>query len=753
MFEQKMINIIKYLIYGLVIAIPLIYFPTIMMPFQLSKTIAFQILTEIIFTLWIYLIIFNKSYRPKITRMTMALSIFMIVITLSAIFGPDWRMSLWSDESRSLGLIALWHFFILFLVASSLKEKINWNIIWNLSFWTAVAVSLIGISQKFFIFSKDADLWLHILYRGIPERIGSTFSNPAFMAGYLLFNFFIGFWLFKSSAQNLKFKSLIGLGIILITVAIFLSQTLGVLFGLAIGILIFIFWFIFQSHSKILRKTSLATLGILIILSAFFLLTRENSFWQKIPGFKRIADFSFQDDSISGRLITWQLSLNAFKEKPIFGWGLENFRIPFDKYYNPQLLSKNIFGTYWDKPHNVILEYLVTTGLVGLLAYLGIFASVFYVLLKKQLNYKIFFLSAIIAYFIQNLFIFDTIGTYLIFFLVLAFIDSYLDDKLLNFSSNPITDNLIARKIIIGVLLLTVLIPIYYNFQIFKGANYEYWGVNYFLNRLSESSLLSFNQALMTSTPYIDDVRKNFANTVKQAHQQGINYPGLEDLQGKLAGHLRLVIQRHPLGFLNYLTLAEFENVFYKYNLDYLKESENLTLKALELSPRRQQTLYVLGKVRLLKGDVSGAYRALEEAVGANLDSAEPHFYFALMAYGIGDSKKGAMELAEAERLGRGPQKIEEFVILGNYVGDFNNDYKKAINYYNTALYLLDNKIMTSSIGRKDILLKLALAYYFDHNFIESKNIFLELKKTIDFKILPIYEDLRPVLQEIGINQ
>ena len=145
---------------------------------------------------------------------------------------------------------------------------------------------------------------------------------------------------------------------------------------------------------------------------------------------------------------------------------------------------------------------------------------------------------------------------------MLAFIDSYLDDKLLNFSSNPITDNLIARKIIIGVLLLIVLIPIYYNFQIFKGANYEYWGVNYFLNRLSESSLLSFNQALMTSTPYIDDVRKNFANTVKQAHQQGINYPGLEDLQGKLAGHLRLVIQRHPLGFLNYLTLAEFENVF-----------------------------------------------------------------------------------------------------------------------------------------------------------------------------------------------
>ncbi len=754
MFEQKIINTIKYLIYALIIVVPLVYFPTMMMPFQLSKTIVFQILAEIIFVLWLGLAIFNNKYRVRISPLIIFLSVFMAIMSISVIFGPDWRMSLWSDESRSLGLVALWHFFILFLAISSLKEKINWNIIWTLSFLTAAVVSLIGISQKFFIFPKGANPWLYILYPGIPERVGSTFSNPAFMAGYLLFNFFIGLWLFGLLAQNknLKIKSLIGLGIILITIAIFLSQTLGVLLGLAIGILIFIFWLIFQSHSKVLYKTSLATLGILIILSGIFLFTRENSFWQKIPGLKRIADFSLQRESISGRLITWRLSLNAFKEKPIFGWGLENFRIPFDKYYNPQLLNKNMFGTYWDKPHNVILEYLVTTGIVGLLAYLGIFVSVFYTLLKKQLNYKIFFLSAIIAYFIQNFFVFDTIGTYLMFFLILAFIDSYSTDKLLNFSSNSTTDNLITQKIIAGVLLLTALIPIYYNFQTFKGANYEYWGVNYFLNRLPESSLLSFNKALMTSTPYIDDVRKNFANTVKQAHQQGINYPDLEDLQSKLIDHLRLTIQRHPKGFLNYLALAEFENIFYKFNQDYLRESEELAIKVLELSPKRQQAFYVLGKARLLKGDTLGAYKAFEEAVSVSFNSAEPHFYFALIVYNLGDAKKGAMELAEAERLGRGPQKIEEFVVLGNYIGDLNQNYKKAISYYISALDLLDRKVMNSSIGRGDILLKLAIAYYFDHNFIESKKTFLELKKMTDLKTLPIYEDLKPVLQEIGIN-
>lgn len=753
MFEQKIINIIKYFIYGLVMAVPLIYFPTMMFPFQLSKTIVLQILIEIIFVLWLWLVIFNKKYRPKISPLIISLSIFMAAIFISVIFGSDWRVSLWSDESRSLGLIALWHFFVLFLSMSSLRGKINWDIIWNLSFWTAVVVSLIGISQKFIIFSKGANPWLYILYPGIPERVGSTFSNPAFMAGYLLFNFFIGFWLFKPLTKNLKLKSLMGLGIILIIIAIFLSQTLGVLFGLTAGILIFIFWFIFQSHSKILRKTSLAALGILIIFSGIFLLTRGNSFWQKIPGFKRVVNISFQQESIRGRFIAWESGWEAFKEKPFLGWGLENFRIAFDKYYNPELLFINTTGTHWDKPHNVILEYLVTTGIIGLLAYLGIFASVFYMLFKKQFNYKIFFLSAIIAYFVQNLFVFDTIGTYLMFFLVLAFIDSYLDDKLLNFSSSPITDNLIAQKIIVGVLLLTALIPIYYNFQIFKGANYEYWGVNYFLSRLRESSLLSFNQALITSTPYIDDVRKNFADTVKQAYQQGMEYPNLADLQDKLANYLKLIIQRHPNNFFNYIILAEFENNFHKYNGNYIYEAEELAKKALELSPKRQQIYYVLAKTKLLQADINGAYKTFEEIIKLHPGAAEPHFYLGLMAYGLGDIKTGFIEIKEAERLGRVPQKIEEFITLGNFSGDLEYNYKKAVEYYISALEIFDKKEVVPVVSREDILLKLALAYYFDHNFIESKNTFLELQKTIDLKFLPIYPDLKPVLQDIGISQ
>ncbi|MBI5401388.1 O-antigen ligase family protein [Candidatus Wolfebacteria bacterium] len=763
MFQDNIVKSIKYLFYALVVLIPLIYFPTIMMPFQLSKTVIFQILTEIIFALWLGLAILNKEYRPKFTPLVAALSGFMTIVSLSVIFGSDWRAGLWSDEQRSLGLVALWHFFALFLAISSLKNKIDWRKLLFLSFGTAVVVSLIGISQKFIVFPKGANPWFHIIYPGIPERIGSTFSNTAFMAGYLLFNFFIGLWLIRHQAsgiryqvfKNLKFWLLVS-GAILILAAIFLSQTLGVIVGLSAGALFLLIYFAAKKPGLDsgfdLRKTSAVLLILLVLFAGLLAITKNSSFWQKVPGFQRIANFSFQNNSIKERLITWNLSLKAFKEKPILGWGFENFRIPFDRHYDPRLLTNNMKGTYWDKPHNVVLEYLTTTGIVGLLAYLGIFVAAFYLLHKQSESNRIIFISMLIAYFTQNLFVFDTIGTYLMFFLVLGFIDSYSNNSITN---NSITDKLATKqKFVIAALLAIFLIPVYYNYQIFRGANYEYWGVNYFLNQLTESSLLSFNKALKTSTPYIDDIRRNFANTVKQAYQQGTNYSNLNDLQENLANHLRLVIKRHPQGFLNYLTLAEFENIFYKFNPDYLKEAELLSLKALELSPKRQQTFYVLGKTKLLEGDIAGAYKAFEDAVGASPDSAEPHFYFGLMAYGLGDAKKGAQEIAIAEQLGRIPQKVEEFVSLGNFVGDLEHDYKKAIKYYKIALKMVDGEINGgSSVRRQEILLKLAIAYYFDRNYEKSREMFLELNKTVNLKTLPIYPDLKPVLQELGIEE
>ena len=66
----------------------------------------------------------------------------------------------------------------------------------------------------------------------------------------------------------------------------------------------------------------------------------------KIPGLNRLAQtkiLDVNDPSTQFRLITWKLSWNAFKEKPIFGWP-ENYLVAYEKYYDPEYA---VYGESW----------------------------------------------------------------------------------------------------------------------------------------------------------------------------------------------------------------------------------------------------------------------------------------------------------------------------------------------------------------------------------------------------------------------
>lgn len=91
-----------------------------------------------------------------------------------------------------------------------------------------------------------------------------------------------------------------------------------------------------------------------------------------------------QGDS-SGRLGIWTHTLSLIKENPYFGHGIDtwmNLSDPFLKQYTD--------------PHNMVLEILLSTGILGLIAvFIGIYAVLSEI--YKQQNYKLF---AIAAYFL-----------------------------------------------------------------------------------------------------------------------------------------------------------------------------------------------------------------------------------------------------------------------------------------------------------------------------------------------------------------
>jgi len=212
------------------------------------------------------------------------------------------------------------------------------------------------------------------------------------------------------------------------------------------------------------KKAVLAGFLLLSIAGLFFALNQEGFFQSKNRLVKRISTI-FDANSIlySGRWHGWQIAVSAWQDRPVFGWGPESYAFVFDKYFKAEYLKYIPPGIFFDRPHNKVLEVMATSGSVGILGYFGLFFAIFYALAR---NYKknpvgnLIFMSLFVSYFVQNLFIFDTIGSYFIFFLVVGFINNLYCDKPA-WKSDWSSANQLLRAVIIAPFVVVSFLAIY----------------------------------------------------------------------------------------------------------------------------------------------------------------------------------------------------------------------------------------------------------------------------------------------------
>jgi O-antigen ligase/tetratricopeptide (TPR) repeat protein len=751
MQKLRMSQLVTGILYALVVATPLIFWKYSLKPLQIPKVAFFQAGVELALGLWIGLLILKARLFPRRTPVTAGLLIFLGVMVLTSLLGVDIFRSFWSVIDRNLGIFALIHFVLLGLLFAALSDRINWLRFWQTSFWTATLVALfVPLELK----------WLASFFLGQNmTRPGSTFGNATFMGGYLLFHVFIGLWLmFETRRKNTRW--LFAIGILLQIAAIFLAQTAGVIIGLAAGLAGLGGWFLWKGSSRM--RAGFGALFLLVLVGGgIFMGTRHAAFWQKVPGLSRAASFSSETGSVRDRLIVWRIALTAAKDRPLLGWGWENFYVPYNAHYNPVLLRGGIEGTVYDKPHNVLLEYLVTGGVVGLLAYLALWIALGYELRRAPQRFgrdwRPFFAAALAAYFVQNLFVFDTIGTYLLFFMVIGFVDgeyAALRPSVIRGTELEGGYSSMPRRLAAGIVFLAFLVPVFLvNVPMMGQAMNYYWGINYFLNRLPEASSLSWQKALMTRAPYTDAVRKDFMETVQQGLTQNIPLPNTpEEIKLAIQG-MEASAARHPLDYSYPMLLADFDNVVFSATGDkgYLAAARANEEKALAASPLRQQIYFIVARTAVLEGNPQAAVAAIKKAIDLDPQVGEPHFFYALLSYEIGDVKTGDRELALAKEYGRGPRDANEAVNLATLLGDKKGDYKGAAQNYIIAL---DYATKAGDIQTVyDIQLRLGIAFYYDHQLENAKKTFQALvDEKVNVKGLAIWSYLQPMFRALGVK-
>ncbi len=410
-------------------------------PFIVGKNFVFRILVEVMLGLYILLALREPRYRPRRSYVLWAVVIFTAWVGVATMFSVDPVKSFWSNFERMEGYITILHLLAYFLIAAAV---INVEKLWTRYFQVSVGMSVLmgfyGIAQLAHAIPIDQG----------STRIDGTLGNSAYLAGYMLFNIFFALVLLTRSWKNVSLRYTY-IPVILFQIFILLeTETRGTILGLFGGLAfaaLYILWCAWRRESvnSSLKRWSLGYLAFLVLIFVVFLGIRNIPSVRNAPVIGRLASISFSDPTIQSRLMITGMVWQGFKDKPITGWGQDNFNFVFNKYYNPAMYADE---QWFDRAHDVFLDWLMNAGAPGFLLFISLFALSGWAFIRSDLpiTERAILLGLVVGYAIHDAAVFDNIVSYLGFFTLLALAHglSARDVPRRLWYARPVGDNVMA---------------------------------------------------------------------------------------------------------------------------------------------------------------------------------------------------------------------------------------------------------------------------------------------------------------------
>ena len=632
---NKSLKIIRYLILGGIFLTPflvLIVSGSLFFPFITGKNFTFRILIEIIFCLWLILLIFDKNYHPKKSWILIAFASFLVVLALSSVFGENFYRSFWSNYERMEGLITYLHLFAFFLVLISMMKENLWKWFFNTSLFVSVIVGIYGLLQ---LAGK-----LPVHQGGV--RLDATLGNATYLAIYMVFHVFLAALLFFKSKEWYRWFYLPVA--ILDLIILYYTATRGAILGLIGGFVLALILSVLFYPAKKVKIFSVSLLGLIIILTVSFLFLKNSQFVIHNPVLSRFSIISFQETTTQSRLVIWKMSWQGFKEKPILGWGPENFNLVFNKYYEPILWKQE---PWFDRAHNVFLDRLTAGGFLGLLAYLSLFAFSLYYLWKKTSDVEpadircqsIILTSMLAAYFFHNLFVFDNLISSILFIAFLAYISTKSQHFLQDKKTMPVSTNLGLKSASALIIAIFAIFIIYYvNVPGILAAQDLIKAFGFSSKGDFQSGFSAFQKALSRNSFGTGEAREQLSSFT----QQILPISGLDNnFKQKVFDFTVSEMKKQSKQSPNDIRYMVFLSAIYNRAGQY-DQAIDILQKAIKLSPKKQQLYFELGTSYLSKREYVKGFEILKKSF-----ELDPEFLGARKIYAVAAIFAGKDGLAE----------------------------------------------------------------------------------------------------------
>ena len=266
------------------------------------------------------------------------------------------------------------------------------------------------------------------------SRGGATIGNSSLAALYVAWNIFFALFLAKHTANwKGRLGWVVALGVMIMSpiyingrvlwggesakgVVDLLGFARGGILGVAVGLLVSAIVWLATDTKKVYTYVGRALLVMIlsgICVTGGALLNKGSAIHE-----------AFNQVVGSSRFIFWDSAWAGFLERPWLGWGPNTFSEVYHRNFNPDiLLPGNTGEVLVDKPHNIFFETLVAGGVIltlALIAYLAAIIYLFVDLLKRRRFLGVVSLGAFTAWFIQVQFVFDSVASLVLLFLLLG---------------------------------------------------------------------------------------------------------------------------------------------------------------------------------------------------------------------------------------------------------------------------------------------------------------------------------------------
>lgn len=717
--------------------IALIVSSSLFFPFITGKNFLFRFIVEIIFGCWAVLAIYDKKYRPGKSLILYFSTAFVALMALSTFLGVNPERSFWSNYERMEGLVTFLHMVAYFVVLVSLlrTEKI-----WKTFFNTTLAVSVYLFFYGFLQLSGALNT-----HQGV--RLDATLGNAAYFAIYAVFHIFLALFLYFKEEGFIRwiYPPIAVLGVLVL----YYTATRGAILGLIGGAILAGAILFFLSEDKKIKKIGMYVLGVVVLTLALFWFGRNSNFVTSSPVLSRFSSISVNETTTQSRLVIWQMAYEGFKEHPVLGWGPENFNLVFNKYYEPILYKQE---QWFDRAHNVFFDRLTSGGILGLVSYLGLFASALYYLLlkRKEIGFSApesaLFVGLLAAYFVHNIFVFDNLISLILFFSVLAYLDRRVDiskeppvleekgNKNKNISQKAEDADFQKSAIAITVVALTFFVVYYVNAKPYAqcrsllvalnnvGMSGQYYNIGdkAKAKELLESSLNKFKEAINYGTFGVSEAREQLVSIASGViANQGTELEVKQGFYNFATSQMEDQISKNPLDIRYKVFLGSLYNRGGQFDSAIKVLSE-----AVAQSPMKQSVYFELASSYLNKKDFAKSEEILKNAFELDktydmarivyavslINSGKTKDASALLVEGFGTDvypddrlvnayyNNGEFAMAAAileELIKTDPSNVDNYTRLAKIYSELRKK-DKAIEAYQKAIFILEESLKTN---------------------------------------------------------